>query len=102
MNTYIETGLTQEQIDKRKAQGQVNGVVDPPTKSIGQIIRTNCITFFNFLNIGLAVACFAVNSWKNSTFALVILANTLIGIIQEIRAKKVILFIFIQRKKKKK
>lgn len=90
MNTYIETGLTQEEINKRKAQGQVNGVVDPPTKSIGQIIRTNCVTFFNFLNIGLAAACFAVNSWKNSTFALVILANTLIGIIQEIRAKKVI------------
>lgn len=90
MDKYIETGLSKEEIEQKKASGQVNGVVDPPTKSVGQIIRTNCFTFFNFLNIGLAGACFAVNSWKNSTFALVILANTLIGIIQEIRAKRVI------------
>lgn len=87
---YLDTGLTADEVNKRINAGEINGNADPPTKSIGQIIRTNCCTFFNFLNLGLAVACFAVNSWKNSTFALIILANTLIGIVQEIRAKRVI------------
>lgn len=50
----------------------------------------NTLTFFNFLNIALLVLVLFVRSYKNSMFMGIILINTVIGIIQEIRAKKTI------------
>lgn len=68
----------------------INGAPDTPTKSIGQIVRTNMFTFFNLVNVILAGALIAVNSVKNALFIGVIICNTAIGIFQEVRAKRVI------------
>ena len=58
------------------------------TKTIPQILRENICTIFNLLNLMIAVALAAVGAWKNILFFFVILLNTVIGIVQEIRAKR--------------
>lgn len=84
------TGLTNEQVQERIAEGKVNVNEDPNTRTYKQIILENTLTFFNFLNIALLVLVLFVRSYKNSMFMGIILINTVIGIIQEIRAKKTI------------
>lgn len=91
------TGLTPDEVEQRKLDGKVNGNQDVKTKSVIQILRENIVTFFNFVFIALGVIlCFCVD-WSNfikaiSTFGFLILIvfNALIGIIQELRAKRTI------------
>lgn len=84
-------GLSESQINERKAKGWVNEIKIGTSKSYFSIFAGNIFTFFNFL-------CFLVFLWlisvidepgdaKNLTFMVIIVANTLIGIVQEIRAK---------------
>lgn len=84
------TGLTNEQVQERIAEGKVNVNENPNTRTYKQIILENTLTFFNFLNIALLVLVLFVRSYKNSMFMGIIVINTVIGIIQEIRAKKTI------------
>ena len=84
------TGLTNEQVQERIAEGKVNVNENPNTRTYKQIILENTLTFFNFLNIVLLVLVLFVRSYKNSMFMGIILINTVIGIIQEVRAKKTI------------
>lgn len=84
------TGLTNEQVQERIAEGKVNVNENPNTRTYKQIILENTLTFFNFLNTALLVLVLFVRSYKNSMFMGIILINTVIGIIQEIRAKKTI------------
>ena len=84
------TGLTNEEVQERIAQGQVNYNDNPNTRTYKQIVLENTLTFFNFLNLVLLVLVLLVGSYKNSMFVGIILINTVIGIIQEIRAKKTI------------
>lgn len=95
--TYFErfepdyvSGLTDQQAAQRVRQGLVNGTEEIKTKSITRIVRDNLITFFNILNVILAALVLSVGSYKNLLFMGVIICNTLIGIIQEIKAKKTI------------
>ena len=80
-------GLSLEKIDLLKEKGLVNYKSDVKTKSILQIIRSNFITLFNILNLGLALAIFSVGSYKNLLFLGVVFCNTLISTFQEIRSK---------------
>ena len=84
------TGLTNEQVQERIAEGKVNANENPNTRTYKQIIMENTLTFFNFLNLVLLVMVLFVRSYKNSMFMGIILINTVIGIVQEIRAKKTI------------
>ena len=84
------TGLTNEQVQERIAEGKVNANENPNTRTYKQIILENTLTFFNFLNLVLLVMVLFVRSYKNSMFMGIILLNTVIGIVQEIRAKKTI------------
>lgn len=84
------TGLTKEQIEERIQAGQVNVSDSPNTRTYKQIIRENTLTFFNFLNVVLLVLILIVGSYKNSLFMGIIVINTVIGIVQEVRAKKTI------------
>ena len=84
------TGLTNEQVQERIAEGKVNVNENPNTRTYKQIILENTLTFFNFLIIALLVLVLFVRSYKNSMFMGIIVINTVIGIIQEIRAKKTI------------
>ena len=83
-------GLDAEQVEYRIVHDEVNTPVEPPTKTFGQIVRSNVFTFFNMIFIIIAVALACVGSFNNMTFLLVVLANTLIGIIQETRSKAVL------------
>ncbi|MCL2108129.1 MAG: cation-translocating P-type ATPase [Oscillospiraceae bacterium] len=84
------TGLTPTEVLTREKSGQINGNCNIPSKSIAEIIKTNTLTFFNLLILGLGAAVFLTGEYKNMLFLGVIFANTLIGIFQELRAKRAI------------
>ncbi|HAK43431.1 MAG TPA: carbonate dehydratase [Clostridium sp.] len=80
-------GLTEEEVQERIKKGQVNILPKAPSRTIGQIIKANLFTLFNAINAVLAVIVITAGSPKNALFAGVILSNTLLGIIQQLRAK---------------
>ncbi len=82
-----DKGLTSAQVQERVDAGLVNKPVDPPSKSIGQIIASNVFTYFNLIFAIIAALLIIGGSYKDLTFLPVIITNTLIGIIQETRSK---------------
>ncbi len=80
-------GLTQQQVDAAKQAGNVNVDTSVKSRSYAQIARENICTLFNAVNFILAVLVFLTGSYKNMLFMLVIVINTVIGIVQEIRSK---------------
>ncbi len=87
---YLQQGLSGEEVKERIKSGQVNGDCNVKTKSVGQIIFTNVFTLFNGVNVFLAFCVAMVHSYKNLMFMGVVLWNILIGVVQEIRSKRVI------------
>ena len=86
----VSKGLTDEQVNERVLEGNTNYVENRNTKTYKSIFFGNIFTFFNLLCFVVAGALIAVNAWSNLVFMLVILANMVIGIVQEIKAKKTI------------
>ncbi len=82
-----DKGLSEAQVKERISAGQSNLPVDPPSKSTAQIIAENVFTYFNFVFACIAAVLIFIGSYRDLTFLPVIIANTLIGIIQELRAK---------------
>lgn len=80
-------GLTQAEVEARIADGQVNAIQDSSNRSVKDIVMGNTLTFFNFISIVLLALVLSVRSYKNMLFIFIIIANTLIGIFQEIKAK---------------
>ena len=85
-----EIGLSAAQVAKHRADGWSNIAVDPPSKTTGEIIHENVFTYFNLIFLVLAILLCLVGAFRDLTFLPVIIFNTLIGIIQEIRAKRVL------------
>jgi len=83
-----EGGLTSSEVAERVAAGQVNDLPEAPSRTVGQIFRANLFTRFNFLMVGLAVVPLALGSPRDALFLLVVVANTIIGTAQELRAKR--------------
>ena len=83
-------GLTEQQVQEHRLHGWTNRAVEPPSKTTKDIIHDNVFTYFNLIFAVLAVLLCVVGSFRDLTFLPVIIANTLIGIIQEIRAKQVL------------
>lgn len=86
----LHIGLSENEIEERVRAGLVNQVTETPEKTTGQIVFGNIFTLFNLLNFVLALLVFFTGSYKNLLFMGVVISNTLIGIIQELRAKKTI------------
>ncbi len=82
------TGLSEEEVRARVEAGQVNTASTVKTKSIKRIFYDNICTLFNAINVILFLALLIVGSYRNLLFIGVVFANTIIGIIQEIRSKK--------------
>ena len=59
-------------------------------KTRGQIIRENVCTLFNFLNVTIAILLFAAGAYSNMAFILIVIANVVIGIVQELKARKMV------------
>ena len=83
-----KTGLSAEQVQERIDAGQQNFDSTPATRTERQIVLRNICTLFNLVNIIFFVAILAVGSVKDTLFMAIVAANTAIGIIQEIRAKR--------------
>ena len=83
-------GLSSIQVENRRQAGWDNREVEAPSKSVKQIILSNLFTYFNLVFVVIAVLLVLVKSYRDLTFLPIIIANTLIGIIQELRAKQVL------------
>ena len=97
-NPNYDEGLNREQVQERCNNNLVNYDNQPPTKTTKEIIISNFFTYFNFLNLILGLSIIISGIWsgrvlyslKNCLFMGVIIANSIISIIQEIMAKKTI------------
>lgn len=83
----IQTGLTKQQVESRKVAGLVNKTKQSSGKSYFRIFFDNICTFFNLIWAVVFVALVLVGAYNDLAFIIVILANTTIAIIQEIKAK---------------
>ena len=83
-------GLTDKQVEKYKKNGWSNEAVKPPVRTAKEIVAENIFTYFNLIFLILTLLLCLVNSFRNLTFLPIIIANIFIGIIQELRAKKVV------------
>lgn len=84
------TGLTAAEVEARRAAGQTNQPPKSQTKTTGEIVRDNVCTYFNLVFLVLAVMLALVHSWLNMGFLGIVFWNTLIGIVQQLRAKRTI------------
>ena len=89
-NPEYKKGLASQQVQEHRLHGWTNKAVEPPSKTTKEIVHENVFTYFNLIFVVLAVLLCLVGSFRDLTFLPVIIANTLIGIIQEIRAKQVL------------
>lgn len=81
-------GLTTEQALKLKEEGKYNGNVKAGTKTVGEILFDNIFTFFNAVNLVAAIFVFTTGSYKNMTFMFVCFWNAIVGIFQEMKARR--------------
>ena len=88
LETDPNAGLTQEEVEQRVKQGYANIPVDSSSKTVRQILLYNLFTYFNLVFFALAGCIIAVRSWNNLMFMPVVLANIVIGIVQELRSKR--------------
>lgn len=91
--TPPDVGLTSQEVEERVKEGKINGEQTVRTKSVAQILRSNILTFFNFVFVVLAVilAFFVpkgIGGLGNFGFMILIVFNTAVGIFQELRAKR--------------
>lgn len=89
---YLEDGLSADEVAKRVADGKINGEQTIRTKSVARILRENICTFFNFVFVILAVILLFfvpldVGGIGNFGFMILIVFNTLAGIVQGLRSK---------------
>lgn len=89
MENY-KTGLNSRQVQERIDNGLVNGVSKPASKTYYQIFKENICTLFNLLNFLIFIALVMVKAWSNIIFMAIIICNAVIGIIQEIKAKRLV------------
>ncbi|HEV7211111.1 MAG TPA: HAD-IC family P-type ATPase, partial [Blastococcus sp.] len=82
------TGLTAREVAARVEAGQVNATTTRTSRTLAEILRANVFTVFNGLLTVLFVVALAAGRWQNALFGGVVVANAVIGIVQELRAKR--------------
>ena len=90
MNQKQLQGLSQDQVEERRLKGLTNQVGISTERTTWQIVRSNIFTYFNFIFLVLAILLVVVQSWNNLLFVPIVVINSLIGIFQELRARKVL------------
>lgn len=86
----VNLGLSSEQVEQKRMSGRQNTEPEQVTKTNLQILKDNICTLFNLFNVLIAIALALVGAWSNMLFILIIALNTLIGIVQEIHAKRLV------------
>lgn len=87
-NSINITGLTDEEVRQRVEEGLTNRADISTDKTIKEIVISNVFTYFNLIFLVITILLIMVGSFRNLTFLPIIIGNTVIGIVQEIRAKK--------------
>lgn len=87
MPDVSERGLTAAQVQDRIERGQTNAVTSSTSRSLADIVRANVFTLFNGIILTAMVMVLIAGSWKDAVFGFVIIINTGIGIVTELRAK---------------
>ena len=87
MPDVSERGLTVAQVEDRVERGQTNAVTSSTSRSLADIVRANVFTLFNGIILTAMVMVLIAGSWKDAVFGFVIIINTGIGIVTELRAK---------------
>ena len=89
MEEYL-SGLSTPEVLERRERGEGGNAAEQITKTRSQIVRENLFTLFNFLNFLIAALLFAVGAYSNMLFIAIIILNIVIGIAQELKAKKLV------------
>ena len=84
------SGLDSAEAEERLSLGLGNKMTDPDQKTLPRILLNHLLTLFNLLNFSLALCLLLVGSYRNMLFMLVVVSNTVIGAVQEFRARKTI------------
>ena len=87
-NSINITGLTDEEVRQRVEEGLTNRADISTDKTTKEIVISNVFTYFNLIFLAITILLIMVGSFRNLTFLPIIIGNTVIGIVQEIRAKK--------------
>lgn len=87
-NSINITGLTDEEVRQRVEEGLTNRADISTDKTTKEIVISNVFTYFNLIFLVITILLIMVGSFRNLTFLPIIIGNTVIGIVQEIRAKK--------------
>ncbi|MEY8567520.1 HAD-IC family P-type ATPase [Corynebacteriaceae bacterium 7-707] len=82
------TGLSAAEVSRREVEGRTNTVARSTGRSVWQIIRANVFTRVNAILGVLCVIVLSTGSWINAAFGLLIIANSAVGVVQELRAKR--------------
>jgi len=82
------TGLTEAEVAERRAQGLVNVTSGSTKRTVAGIVRANVLTRFNAILGTLLVVVLAIGDYRDALFGIVLVSNALIGIVQELRAKR--------------
>lgn len=90
MQETVLNGLSNQEVEERVEKGLVNHSGISSGKSVKQIILSNILTYFNLIFLMIAILLIYVGSYRNLTFLPIIIGNTVIGIVQELRAKQII------------
>ena len=90
VSVSYKEGLNDILVQERIEKGWTNHAVESPEKTNKQIVKDNIFTYFNLIFFVLSILLIIAGSYRNLTFLPIIIANTLIGIVQEIRAKNVL------------
>ncbi|ABX41064.1 ATPase, P-type (transporting), HAD superfamily, subfamily IC [Lachnoclostridium phytofermentans ISDg] len=90
VNKLYTEGLSEQEILLRQEQGLTNAAPENITKTTWQILRENIFTVFNAFNLVIGICLALVGAWTNMVFLVVILTNILIGIFQELHAKRLV------------
>jgi len=88
MGRLALAGLSSAEVRERIARGLFNDVPEAPTRTFGQIVRANVLTRFNLLLGSLLAVILVVGPLQDSLFGVVLVSNALVGIVQEVRAKR--------------
>src|SRR5262245_1463640 len=83
-----QQGLTAAQVEQRRAQGRGNEAPSTGGRSVAGIVRDNVFTRINALLGGLYVLVMMTGQWLDGLFAFAIVANSVVGVVQEVRAKR--------------
>jgi cation-transporting P-type ATPase E len=86
----VLSGLTKEDVERRMQDGKHNAVKNTHLKSVSRIVFDNLFTFFNLILALLAILLLSIGSFENTIFVPIAIANTLIGILQELKARATI------------